>query len=57
MSACKWRRLCKLCTPVANLLDPQVAFCNEVICCVLQLAILGLSALAIAPVLYDQRNQ
>ena len=57
MSACKWRRLCKLCTPVANLLDPQVAFCNEVICCVLQLEILGLPALAIAPVLYDQRNQ
>ena len=57
MSACKWRRLCKLCTPVANLLDPQVAFCNEVICCVLQLEILGLPALAIAPVLYDQRKQ
>ena len=57
MSACKWRRLCELCTAVANLLDPRVAFCNEVICCVLQLEILGLPALAIAPVLYDQRNQ
>src|ERR1035437_2279778 len=57
MSACKWRRLCELCTAVANLLDPRVAFCNEVICCVLQLEIRGMPASALALVVYDQRNQ
>jgi len=53
MSACKWRRLFALCSPVANLLYVRVAFLNDVIRCVLQLEIREMSVSALAPGQYD----
>jgi hypothetical protein len=57
MSACKWRRLFALCSVVANRLYVRVAFLSDVIRCVLQLKIRGMSVSALAPGQYDQRNQ
>ncbi len=57
MRACKWRLLFVLCSAVVNLLGGRVAFFNDVIRCILQLEIRGVTPLALAPLLYDQRYQ
>src|ERR1019366_1115026 len=57
MNACKWRRLFALCSHVANRIYARVAFFNDVIRCVLQLEIYGMSPSALVPVQYHQRNQ
>lgn len=50
-------RIVGVAEPVANFLDARVAFFNDVIRCVLQLEIRGMSPSALAPVQYHQRNQ